>query len=144
MFETKYQHINSAVRESLWHVMFCTKYRYKMFAKFKYKNLVQACLRKTAKRHNIEIIELEVMPDHLHILIRLPTTLSISKAIQFLKGGSAYIFFRNHPKARLRYPKGHLWSKGKFYTTIGYTDLPSTLDYIRNQEHHHNPATAGN
>ena len=142
MFETKYQHINSAVRESLWHVMFCTKYRYKMFAKFKYKNLVQACLRKTAKRHNIEIIELEVMPDHLHILIRLPTTLSISKAIQFLKGGSAYIFFRNHPKARLRYPKGHLWSKGKFYTTIGYTDLPSTLDYIRNQEHHH--AIAGN
>ena len=142
MFETKYQHINSAVRESLWHVMFCTKYRYKMFAKFKYKNLVQACLRKTAKRHNIEIMELEVMPDHLHILIRLPTTLSISKAIQFLKGGSAYIFFRNHPKARLRYPKGHLWSKGKFYTTIGYTDLPSTLDYIRNQEHHH--AIAGN
>jgi len=142
MFETKYQHINSAVRESLWHVMFCTKYRYKMFAKFKYKNLVQACLRKTAKRHNIEIIELEVMPDHLHILIRLPTTLSISKAIQFLKGGSAYIFFRNHPKARLRYPKGHLWSKGKFYTTIGYTDLPSTLDYIRNQEHHH--VIAGN
>jgi len=113
-----------------------------MFSKFKYKNLVQACLRKTAKRYNIEIIELEVMPDHLHLLIRLPTTLSISKAIQFLKGGSAYIFFRNHPKARLRYPQGHLWSKGKFYTTIGYTDLPSTLDYIRNQEHHH--AFAGN
>jgi len=82
------------------------------------------------------------MPDHVHILIRLPTTLSISKAIQFLKGGSAYIFFRNHPKARLRYPQGHLWSKGKFYTTVGYTDLPSTLDYIHNQEHHH--ALAGN
>jgi putative transposase len=142
MFETKYQHINSAVRESLWHVMFCTKYRYSMFAKFKYKNLCEACLRKVAKRHNIEIVELEIMPDHVHVIIRLPTTLSISKALLLLKGGSAYIFFRNHEKARLRYPQGHLWSKGKFYTTVGYTDLPSTLDYIRNQEHHH--ALAGN
>jgi len=113
-----------------------------MFAKFKYKNFVQACLHKTAKRHNIEIIELEIMPDHLHLLIRLPITLSISKALQFLKGGSVYIFLRNHPKARLRYPLGHLWSKGKFYTTISYIDLPSTLNYICNQEHHH--ALAGN
>jgi putative transposase len=144
MFETKYQHINSAVRESLWHVMFCTKYRYNMFAKLKYKNLVQACLRKAAIKHNIEVIELEVMPDHLHVMIRLPTTLSISKALQILKGGSSYFFFRNHEKARLRYPRSHLWSKGKFYTTVGYTDLPSTLDYIRNQEHHHSQAVAGN
>ena len=142
MFETQYQHINSAVRESLWHVMFCTKYRYKMFAKFKYKSLCEACIRKVAVRHKIEIVELEIMPDHVHILIRLPPNLSISKALMLLKGGSAYIFFRNHPKARLRYPQGHLWSKGKFYTTIGYTDLPSTLDYIRNQEYHH--SIAGN
>ena len=142
MFETRYQHINSAVRESLWHVMFCTKYRYKMFAKFKYKSLCEACIRKVAVRHQIEIVELEIMPDHLHMIIRLPTTLSISKALLLLKGGSAYIFFRNHTKARLRYPQGHLWSKGKFYTTVGYTDLPSTLDYIRNQELHH--ALAGN
>jgi putative transposase len=141
-FETEYQHTNSTVRESLWHVMFCTKYRYDMFTKFKYKNLCEASIRKAATKHNIEIIELEVMPDHVHLLIRLPPMLSIEKAIMILKGGSAYIFFRNHKKARLRYPQGHLWSKGKFYTTVGYTDLPSTLDYIRNQEQHH--ALAGN
>ena len=142
MFETKYQHINSAVRESLWHIMFCTKYRYNMFAKPKYKNLCKACIRKVACKHNIDIVELKIMPDHVHMIIRLPTMLPISKALMLLKGGSAYIFFRNHEKARLRYPRGHLWSKGKFYTTVGYTDLPSTLDYIRNQEHHH--ALAGN
>ena len=142
MFKTKYQHLNSAVRESLWHVVFCTKYRYKMFVKFQYKNLAQACLRKTASRHNIEIVELEVMPDHIHMIVRLPSMLAIEKAVMLIKGGSAYLFFRNHEKARLRYPRGHLWSKGKFYTTVGYTDLPSTLDYIRNQEQHH--AIAGN
>ena len=137
MFETKYQHVNSAVRESLWHVMFCTKYRHNMFAKFKYKKLCEACLRKAARRHKLEIVELEVMPDHVHLIVRLPITLSISKALMLLKGGSAYLFFRHHSKARLRYPRGHLWSKGKFYTTVGYTDLPSTLDYVRNQGIHH-------
>lgn len=141
-FETKYQHINSAVRESLWHLMFCTKYRYNMFAKFKYKKLCEACIRKAATRHNIQVVELEVMPDHVHMLIRLPPMLAIEKAIMLIKGFSAYTFFRNHDKARLRYPQGHLWSRGKFYTTVGYSDLPTTLDYIRNQGQHH--ALAGN
>ena len=143
MFETVYQHQNSAVRESLWHVMFCTKYRYNMFMKFEYKSLCEACLRKAAHTHKIEIVELEVMPDHVHMIVRLPPMLAIEKAIMILKGGSAHIFFRNHAKARLRYPRGHLWSKGKFYTSVGYTDLHSTLDYIRNQEQHHALA-AGN
>ena len=113
-----------------------------MFAKPKYKNLAQACLRKISVKHKIEIVELEIMLDHIHVVIRLPPMLCIEKAIMILKGGSAYLFFRNHEKARLRYPQGHLWSKGKFYTTVGYTDLPSTLDYIHNQEQHH--ALAGN
>jgi putative transposase len=143
MFEVEYQHVNSAVRESLWHVMFCTKYRYNMFMKFEYKSLCEACLRKAAHAHKIEVVELEIMPDHIHMIVRLPPMLAIEKAIMILKGGSAYIFFRNHAKARLRYPRGHLWSKGKFYTSVGYTDLHSTLDYIRNQEQHHALA-AGN
>ncbi|MBU1632748.1 MAG: hypothetical protein ABH824_00930, partial [Nanoarchaeota archaeon] len=40
-----------------------------------------------------------------------------------LKGGSAYIFFKHHPKSRLRLPKGHLWSAGGCATTVGYNDF---------------------
>jgi putative transposase len=140
--EFNYQHINSAVRESLWHLVWCTKYRYKAFRKLHYKNLADACIRKSASMHGIEIIELRVMPEHVHLIIRLPTRLSIEEALQILKGGSAYRFFKNAPKMRLRYPRGHLWSKGKFYTTIGYSDYPTTLNYVINQEQHH--ALAGN
>ena len=138
----EYQHINSAVRESLWHAVWCTKYRYKIFSKFHNKNLAEACIRKSATNHKIQIVEIKVMPDHVHAIIRLPTTMCIEDALQILKGGSAYIFFRNAPKMRLRYPQGHLWSKGKFYSTIGYSDFPTTLDYVKNQEQHH--ALAGN
>ena len=138
----EYQRINSAVRESLWHVVWCTKFRHKIFRKFHHKNLAEACIRKVAHKHNIKIIEVKVMPDHVHAIIRLPVSISIEQALQLLKGGSAYIFFRNAPKMRLRYPQGHLWSKGKFYSTIGYSDFPTTLDYVKNQEQHH--ALAGN
>ena len=138
----EYQHINSAVRESLWHVVWCTKYRYKIFRKLHHKNLAEACIRKSASNHKIQIVEIKIMPDHVHTIIRLPTTMCIEYALQILKGGSAYLFFRNAQKMRLRYPQGHLWSKGKFYSTIGYSDFPTTLNYVKNQEQHH--ALAGN
>ena len=108
-----------------------------MFGKFQYKNLVEACIRKAAKENSIQIIEIEVMPDHIHLLAKIALTMNVSKALQLLKGRSAYLFFKNHPKARLRYPQGHLWSTGKFATSVGYSDIPATLDYIRNQSEHH-------
>ena len=138
----EYQHINSCVRESLWHVIWCTKYLYKIFRKLHHKNLAAACIRKSASNHKIQIVEIKIMPDHVRAIIRLPTSMCIEEALQILKGGSAHLFFRNAQKMRLRYPQGHLWSKGKFYSTIGYSDFPSTLDYVKNQEQHH--ALAGN
>jgi putative transposase len=65
-----------------------------------------------------------------------------SKAFNLLKGRSAYIIFRVKEKFRLRYPKGHFWSPGGFATTVGYNDLNATIEYIENQEAHHNLVTA--
>ena len=59
------------------------------------------------------------------------------KAMQLLKGCSAYTFFKNHPKARLRYPQGHLWSRGGTAVTVGYNQLSDTVKYILEQAKHH-------
>ncbi|MBU1200932.1 MAG: transposase, partial [Nanoarchaeota archaeon] len=48
-----------------------------------------------------------------------------------LKGGSAYYFFKNHPKSRLRLPQGHLWSAGGCAVTVGYSEFTTTWNYIR-------------
>ena len=114
-----------------------TKYRYKMFAKFEYKNLCEASIRKAATRHNIKIHIIFVMPDHIHTLVTLPRGMSDSRAFQLLKGGSSHTFFNNHPKARLRYPQGHLWSRGGTAVTVGYNQLSDTVLYILNQANHH-------
>jgi len=42
-----------------------------------------------------------------------------------------------HPKARLRYPKGHLWSRGKFATSLGFVQIEVVNEYVRNQDKHH-------
>ena len=131
------EHYNHKVGINFWHLTWQTKYRYKMFAKFEYKNLCEACIRKAASRHKIKIHIIRVMPDHIHTLVTLPKGMDDEIAFQRLKGGSAYSFFKNHPKARLRYPQGHLWSRGGTAVTVGYNQLSDTILYILNQAKHH-------
>jgi len=132
-----YERWNHYVGMSVWHFEWCPKYRYKMFAKFEYKNLAIGCIRKSASENKIKILEIEVMPEHVHVVANLPGTISPSKAMQFLKGRSSRLFFMKHPKARLRYPKGHLWSRGKFWASLGFIQIDEAREYVRNQELHH-------
>ena len=131
------EHYNHKVGINFWHMNWQTKYRYNMFAKFEYKNLCEACIRKAASRHNIKLRIVNVLPDHLHLIATLPKGMSDEKAMQLLKGCSSYTFFKNHPKARLRYPQGHLWSRGGSAVTVGYNQLDETIMYILNQAKHH-------
>ena len=75
--------------------------------------------------------------DHVHLIATLLKSMTDEKAMQFLKGCSAYTFFKNHPKARLRYPQGHLWSRGGSAVTVGYNQLSDTVKYILEQAKHH-------
>jgi len=131
------EHYNHKVGINFWHLTWQTKYRYKMFAKFEYKSLCEASIRKAAHRHNIKIRVINVMPDHLHLIATLPKGMSDEEAMRLLKGGSAYTFFKHHPKARLRYPQGHLWSRGGSAVTVGYNQLSDTEQYILKQAEHH-------
>ena len=138
IYEFKYSRQKHSVGDSIWHMEWCPKYRYNMFRKLEYKNLIEVCIKQAASEHGIEIKEINVMPEHLHCIVKIPLTMTPSKALQLLKGRSAYIFFREHPKSRLRYPKGHLWSRGKFASSIGYSDIVKTTSYIQSQEIKHN------
>jgi len=103
-----------------------------MYAKSKYKGLMTGCIRLAASEHKIKILELEVMPEHIHIVVGLPGTMCPSKALQLLKGRSSFLFFKNHPKARLRYPKGHLWSRGKFWASLEFVQVDKAREYLKN------------
>jgi putative transposase len=122
---------------SMWDFEWAPKYRYKMFRKLKYKNLVEGCIRRAAFEHKIKWIELNVQPDHVQGTAAIPMTMSPSKALNLLKGRSSYLFFKMNPKARKRYPKGHLWSTGKYAASLGFVQIEVVNEYVRNQDKHH-------
>jgi len=138
----QYKHFDHSVGVMMLHLEWVTKYRYKMFRKIKYKNLITACIRQSALRNNIKIIEIDVQPEHVHCVVEVSFSISVSKVLQLLKGGSSRLFFQFHEKAKLRYPKKHLWSRGKFASSVGFIQLDVVKDYIKNQSTHH--STYGN
>ena len=135
--KNEYRRSSHMVGLSVWEFEWCPKYRYKMFRKWKYKKLVEACIRKAAFEHKIKWIELNIQPDHVQGTAEIPFTMSPSKALQLLKGRSSFLFFRYHSKARLRYPKGHLWSRGRFASSLGFVQIEVVNEYVRNQDIHH-------
>jgi len=133
----KYEHHDHSVGKMMMHLEWCTKYRYNMFRKEEYRNLITACIRRAASLHQIIIIEINVQKEHVHCVVSVSFTLCASKVLQLLKGISSKLFFEYHQRARLRYPKGHLWSRGKFASSVGFVQLDVVKSYVRNQDEHH-------
>ncbi len=104
-----------------------------MFRKLKYKNACESILRGVAARHGIGIIELSVMSNHVHMVVKLHPSMSVSRAQQLLKGASAYELFKCFPQFRLRYPRRHFWSAGKYSGTVGDADFKTVCNYVKEQ-----------
>lgn len=127
------KHYSHKVGVNVHHLEWCTKYRYEVLRKLEYKKVCEDAIRKQAEGHNIMIRELFVMPEHVHVSCELPPSMSQSKALQLLKGGSSYLLFRAQPKFRLRYPRGHFWSPGAYAGSTGYNTVDTVDNYVRNQ-----------
>ncbi len=123
-----------SIGQNLYHLEWCPKYRYNMFRHEENKKLCETILHDVAKRHHIIITEMSVMPDHIHMVVELPTTMSVSQAFHFLKGTSSHELFKQKPNFRHRYPRGHLWSPGKFYRTVGDADAETVIQYVRKHQ----------
>ena len=137
----QYRRTDHSVGVMMLHLEWCTKYRYKMFGKIKYKNLLEACVRRSASRNGIKILEIDVQPEHIHCVVKVSFSISTSRVFQILKGGSAKLFFQFHEKAKLWHPRKHLWSRGKFASSVGFVQLDVVKEYVRNQSVHHGNST---
>ena len=133
----QYKHYAHSVGIMMLHLEWKPKYAYKMFKKEEQKNLMSACIRRAASLHEIKIIVLSVMPEHIHCEVQISLNMAASMAVQILKGLSSKLFFEYNKKARLRYPRGHLWSRGKFVASVGFVQEEKVRNYILNQEEHH-------
>ena len=119
---------------STWHFEWCTKYRYKMFRQEYIKNLCLIAIQEVAKKHGIEIIDIEVDMDHVHVIVAIPMTMTPTRALCLIKGLSSKLLFQLVPNFRKRYNNGHLWSPGKFAASVGHITLEKAKQYL---ETHH-------
>ena len=84
-FMKLYDRNNHSVGIAFWHIQFCTKYRYKMFSKLEYKNLISACIRRTCAKHDIKILVLNVMPEHVHLVVKTKVSVNPPKVFSSSK-----------------------------------------------------------
>ena len=112
------------------HVEWCPKYRFNALLGEEIKGDCEAILQSIAIERNWEILELAVMTDHIHLILRTHQPMNPSEIIFHLKGRSAYELFKKHPELRNQYWGGHLWSRGSFIRNIG-VDIETERRYVR-------------
>ena len=113
------------------HCVFSTKDRRKLITPELAERLYPY-LGGIARELKMNLLAVGGMPDHTHLLLVLPNTLAISKAIQLLKGSSSKWIHDTFPEHRL-----FEWQRGYGAFSIGLGDIERTVAYIRNQAEHH-------
>jgi len=117
----------------MYHFVWIPKYRHKIFNE-PYRSSLKAIIEKIGYDYNIEIVELEVPVDHIHMVIRSEPKISPSDIMQIIKSISAREFFRRYPDIKKRYFwGGKLWTQSYFVETIGNANKEVIRRYVQNQ-----------
>ena len=108
----QFQKLSHSLYECKYHIVFCPKYRYKVLngevAIFVRQEIYRLCNQKDG----VEILELNIQTDHVHLVISIPPKYAVSKIMGYLKGKLALRTFDKYPALRSRYWGQHLWSRG--------------------------------
>lgn len=114
-----------------YHIVFAPKFRRKVIYG-QLKADIGAILRKLCEEKNVEIIEAEACPDHIHMLVSIPPQLSVAQFMGFLKGKSTLMIFDRHANLKYKYGSRHFWCRGYYVDTVGKNEK-MIAEYIRTQ-----------
>ena len=126
---------NNSLAHSIWnckyHIVFAPKYRRQVFYKEKRIQIGQI-LRKLCEFKGVEILEAEVCPDHIHMLVKIPPKMSVSGFVGYLKGKSSIMIFQQWGNAKFKYRNREFWCRGYYVDTVG-KNTKKIAEYIQNQ-----------
>lgn len=127
----EYKSNNNVVYSCKYHVVWCPKYRRKVLVKG-----IDTCLKEiiceVCQEIRVEIIEMEIMPDHVHLLLEVDPQFGVHKAIKQIKGRSSRILRQEFSWLRTKLPT--LWTNSYFVSTVGSAPLEIIKQYIENQK----------
>lgn len=120
---------SSSIHNINYHVVFCPKYR-KPVLKGAVKEFVEDTLKTTAEAKGFKILELRVMPDHVHLFVSAPPQFSPTAIVKMFKGITALRTFEKFPKVKKELWGGHLWSPSYYIGTAGHVSAETIQKYI--------------
>ncbi|MGC8483230.1 MAG: IS200/IS605 family transposase [Thermodesulfobium sp.] len=118
------------------HIVFCTKYRYRILTG-QVGIRTREIIREVCAANYVDIISGSLSPDHIHLLLSVPPSLSVSKIVQYIKGKSSRKLLQEFEHLRKRYWGQHLWARGYFVISVGNVNTEDIQRYIEQQEEHH-------
>ena len=126
---------NNSLAHSTWnckyHLVIAPKYR-KMQIYGQIRKDIGVILRRLCEQKGIEIIEAELCPDHIHMLVSIPQKYSVASIMGYLKGKSSLMIFDRHANLKYKYGNRHFWCQGYYVDTVG-KNAKKIEEYVRNQ-----------
>ena len=126
---------NNSLSHTTWnckyHIVFAPKYRRKIIYG-ELKQDITNILSMLCKQKEVHIVEAEICPDHVHMLVEIPPKMSVSDFVGYLKGKSTLMIFERHANLKYKYGNRHFWCRGHYVDTVG-KNAKKIEEYIRNQ-----------
>ena len=129
MIETR-----TSIYDFHFHLVFVTKYRKSIFDTTEKQQELKTLLSSFAEKNGSIIERVEVMPDHVHLVLSFPPKFAPSSIVKSFKGAAAREWFKHHPEDKQKLYKGHLWSPSFFMSTVGVVSQEMVMEYIKNQQ----------
>ena len=126
-----YKSNKNVVYSCKYHIVWCPKYRRKVLIEGVDTRLKEILLE-VATELGSELIEMEVMPDHVHLLVECDPQFGIAKLIRYMKGRSSRYLRQEFPWLKSRLPT--LWTNSYFIATVGGAPISVIKQYIENQK----------
>lgn len=127
----KYKSNNNVVYSCKYHVVWCPKYRRKVIVG-NIETRLKELVKQICTDNQIDLIEMESMPDHLHLLIEVDPQFGIHKAVKTIKGKTSRILRQEFPELTTKLPT--LWTNSYFVSTVGGAPLDMIKQYIESQK----------
>lgn len=127
----EYKSNKKVVYSCKYYVVWCPKYRRKVLVNGVDVRL-KALIESICEESKIDIIEMEIMPDHVHLLIEVDPQYGINRAVRHIKGSTSHTLRSEFPQLKSRLPT--LWTNSYFVSTVGEAPLSAIKQYIENQK----------
>jgi len=125
---------NHCVYNINYHIVFCPKYRRKVIDG-KIEEIIKQTVNKICESYGFSLIQMETMPDHLHIFLSAPPVVAPAEIVKTLKSITANTVFKTFPRLKRKYFWGSgRWSRGYYIGTAGNVSVQTIKRYIENQK----------